>query len=1128
MSSWSEIREQARAWHLVFAPDADDLPSAAALLAAAESKSGVRRIKRPPDDVLLDGGEACYDREGARIFYSEALSDEDAVFYVAHEYGHHRLHDLHSRCTAADINVSTPAEPESSVVGEADAYSPKERAEAQANLFAREFLLPRDKLRRRWITGACDADMLAAELGLPLGLVLQQLADAILLPDEQPAAAKHAPPPPDPSQQRAATVPPGPHQVRAGPGTGKTRALIARIKWLIEQKEDPASIVALTYSNDSAADLGARLRHEIGDLAPMVWTGTFHAYGLELLRKYGEAIGLPLNPKPYDRSDSLFLLEQLLPSLELEHYLDLREPLLPLKAVVNAISRAKDQHATPADYARLAAAMRRDPTQEEAGTKAAEVARIYKLYQEALHARGAVDFGDLIMRAHELLDGHPEIAAEIRKGAAHILVDEYQDMNRASALFLKLLVTPGRGPWVVGDVRQSIYRFRGASPLNMTGFKNDFPGASHSDLEINYRSGGRIVRTFEAFGAQMGDGKLPAMPVLDPKKGADAGRVSFNLASTFEAEAESIVRAIRAAKEQGGGTYREHVVLARSHTTLARIAAHLERARIPSLYFGDFFEREEIRDLLCLLSVASEKDGLGLLRIAQTEPYCVPLADIVTLCDWRRQQDVSIRAALTRLDEVEALSPAGKQGLAQLADDLGDVIWTTSPHNLILRHLFCRGRIRWGTLSRADVAGQQARLAVYQLLQIAFDYRPAPGKDPKSAFLAHIRRLEILDEEKEFRRMPAAAAGIDAVRLMTVHGSKGLEFPNVYIAALSPYYFPSPNRGNPCPPPTGLIPDDPLMGRDAEEDGLFFVALSRAEDSLTLSRALRYQSRSSPNPSRLLEPIAGHLSRPTVGTPDCTDEGNGPRVFPALQPLRPIPEELPVRAIETYQDCPREYYYSYGLGLSAWAPSSPYLGLISSVRATLSWAREVPEQSVRLQGWQAQFDIHWQKLGPVDSPWVDIYRSAGAQMMARAMQVTAGPGHAVGRGMTLGGQMITARADSIVAGDGELVIQRLKAARLAKKESSKVRYGVLVAMVAADHPGLTVRFEHVSLVDGECRPDIVKADAAGKACNDIVSALIRIQEGHFPPKTNDRRCPGCPYYFCCPADGVLRAAPAAG
>ena len=149
MSGWSELRRQARAWHYEIAPDAADLPPAATLLARAEALTGVRRFGRPADDVLLDGAEACYDREGKRIFYSESLSADDTAFYVAHEFAHHKLHDLHSRCTADDVDTATPAEPDMSVVGDSDAYSPKERTEAQANLFAREFLLPRDKLKLR-------------------------------------------------------------------------------------------------------------------------------------------------------------------------------------------------------------------------------------------------------------------------------------------------------------------------------------------------------------------------------------------------------------------------------------------------------------------------------------------------------------------------------------------------------------------------------------------------------------------------------------------------------------------------------------------------------------------------------------------------------------------------------------------------------------------------------------------------------------------------------------------------------------------------------------------------------------------------------------------------------------------
>lgn len=1084
----------------------------------------MRRIGYPAGDILLDGADACYDRDGPRILYSLGLDPKDRAFCVAHEFGHHKLHDLHLRCHADDFDTATPAEPESSVVGESDAYSPKQRTEAQANLFAREFLLPRDKLKA-WLQGKpCDARKLADDLGLPLSMVLQQMADALLLPDAVASGPpKPPPPPPDASQARAASIPPGPFQLRAGPGTGKTRTLVARIKWLIEQGEDPATIVALSYSNDSAADLSDRLRREIGADAPAVWTGTFHAYGLELLRIHGEAIGLPPNPVTVDRSAALFELERLLPTLGLAYYLDLHEPLRPLKAVLNAISRAKDQLIGPSGYAELAEAMRATPETCEAGERALEVARIYQAYQTALAARGTVDFGDMIMRAHDLLDQHPEVRRTVRQGIQHLLVDEYQDMNRASALLLKQLVTPGKGPWVVGDVKQSIYRFRGASPVNMTAFATDFAGAKHDDLEVNYRSGGRIVRVFERFGGGMSCRGLAPQMVLTPRRGEQTGAVRFSLAATEAAEIEAIAQAIKQAR-RAGGSFRDHAVLARSHTTLARVAAHLERAGVPSLYFGDFFERDEVRDLLSLLSVASEREGIGLIRVAQLPPYGVAVRDILKIFAWRKLHDISMLQALRRSAEVDGLSPPGKAGLALLAQDLGNVGWTTTPHALIMEHLFCRDRISFGKIGGSGVAAEQARLAVYQLLQIAFEYRASAEGDPKGAFLAHVRRLEILDEEKEYRRLPTAAEAIDAVRLMTVHASKGLEFPHVHIAALSPYYFPSPNRHDPCPAPVGLIPSDPLMGKDAEEDGLFFVALSRAMDSLSLSRALYYQKRSSPNPSRLLEPIASLLPRTLAGTPDCADEGSAQPPFPLLEPATEMPAELPVRAIETYADCPRRYYYSIGLGLPDRARPSPYLGLISSVRATLAWARQTTDPAERSGQWSAQFDLHWQKLGPVDHAWSETYRLSGVRMIERAIAVTHGVNHPVERQITVDGQLITAKADNILESSGGFVIQRLKAARLAKTETAKTSYHALMAMVLKDHPGLKVTFRQVSLLDGEDRDATGKADAPGKSLDTIGRTLGDIRTGSFPPKTNDRLCPDCGFYFACPAQGILRPA----
>ena len=218
----------------------------------------------------------------------------------------------------------------------------------------------------------------------------------------------------------------------AGPGTGKTRTLIGRVSHLVDDGSDPHSIAILTFSNLSAQDLATRLRLAIGEKATGLWVGTFHAFGLELLRKQGPAIGLSENIRLIDRSASLDLLLELLPSLQLKHFLDLNEPLRRLGSIAYLISRAKDELVTPDEYERAARAWLPDAPEE--AEQALEAARAYAIYDKTLRERGWVDFGDLIARSVELLREHPAITAQVREQYAHVLVDEYQDMNRASGV----------------------------------------------------------------------------------------------------------------------------------------------------------------------------------------------------------------------------------------------------------------------------------------------------------------------------------------------------------------------------------------------------------------------------------------------------------------------------------------------------------------------------------------------------------------------------------------------------------------------------------------------------------------------------------------------------------------------
>lgn len=1115
MSIWSEIRQQAQKVYQALTLDAEGLVPAPELFAAAERATGIKVSSRPANDPLLEGADAVYRPELKQIYYSEATPRELTAFHIAHEFAHHWLDGVVSNCQGGDLDVFTPAEPEMSLVGEPDAYSPKERIEAQANLFAREFLMPRRRLVARWGKGLNGASEIAQELGLPRPLVMQQLADALLLPEETETSELKEPAEPDISQKKVIEAPDGPIRVCAGPGTGKSTALIGRARHLVNAGVGPRSIVVLTFSNNAAQDLAFRLRRVLKERATGIWVGTFHAFGLELLRKYSIEAGFVDPPRLLDRTGSLMLLEDLLPQLQLEHYLDLVDPIRRLRPILKLISRAKDELASPQRYEELARMLlgSTDERERVQGQKALEVARAYAFYEATLRERGCVDFGDLLLRPVELFAANPELREAVRRTYPHVLVDEYQDMNRASGILLRELVTPGNGPWVVGDVRQSIYRFRGASPSNMARFTEDFPNGKTKYLEVNYRSGGRVVRTFEAFGKEMRTGDASVPPKLKAARGELGGDVTLDVATTVEAECEGISQAIAQAVRKGG-RFRDHAVLARSHLTLARLSAHLERSGVPCLYFGDYFERAEVRDLLSALSLVAEPRGIGLYRVAQLSKYKIPACDVRAVFRWRRAEKITMLKALSRLSEIPDLSHEGQLRLGELARDVGEVNYKMPPHQFLLEFLFGGGQN--GLLSPdTSVAAQQRRLAVYQLLQIAFTFHSRPTEDPKRAFLEHVRRLETLDEDKDLRHLPAAASGIDAVRLMTVHASKGLEFPHVHLPSITNRHFPV-NRSDPDPPPPGLVSDDPVMSREAEEESLFFVALSRAEDALHLTRAMAYGGWTNVKPSPYLQRVAGQLPK----LPD--SQPNWSRLGPKVESDAPFPapekrESWSARALEAYLDCPRRFYYDEVIDLGGKESSAPYLQFQSALHKTLAWLRETPLTDSRKASLPAQSANDWEQFGPTGHAFESIYRAVAEHMIRTAVELMQGSSLPVELGVRDGSIVVTSTADRISVEPDGIVIRRLKAAKLAKDEKAKPHHALLQIAAQNQYPGHKIHFEHVSLVSGERQRENLSAKKLASEMDKLSGALRSISAGHFEPEPDDFRCPRCPYFFICPA-----------
>ena len=1002
---WDEIRRQAHTYHAA-ALAAGGEPAAAALLVAAERLTGVMRVPVPAGDALLDGADALLDAAAGLIIFSRDVEPWRAAFHQTHEYAHLWLDGARAACAGPDLDAEAGDDAAASGARRVEGYGPRERREREANVFALEFLLPCPLLRRWYLDDGLDAAAIAARTGLPLALVCAQLSRALLLPWAPDPATREAAGPAvdhprhphsmassralDDSQRRAAHAPRGPLLLEAGPGTGKTRTLVARILYLLERGVPASSILALTFSQRAAEEMRGRVAEAAPQAASALWLGTFHAFGLELLRKYGGQLGLPPAPTVLDPLDALAWLERRLPALALDHYQSLYEPARPLRDVLAAIARAKDEMVGPADYAALAERMHgaaATESERERADRALEVARVYAAYQDGLQSAGLLDFGDLIARAVALLREHPDVRAAVRRAYTQVLVDEYQDVNRASALLLRELSGDGEGLWVVGDARQAIYRFRGAAPANMRLFAADFPGAEILALERNYRSQPAIVNAVTQAASRMrATAGAPVVPwtALRRSKG---GEVRLEIAEDAEAELHGLARAIEARRAQGL-PYAGQAVLCRSHATLTRVAAGLERAGVPVLYLGDVFERPEVRDMLALLALASG-DGHALVRVARLAEYAVPLADVLALLALARTRGVAFPRALALAPEAAGVSSLGKAGLALLARHLDSLPFGADAWSTLTRYLFsCSGYLR-ATMGD-DPAAMQRRLALYQLLQVAHDWRTRPaeeGEHPTRAFLRQVRRLESFGEDRGLRQVPEWAEGIDAVRLLTIHASKGLEFDVVYLPTLAQRYFPAPRQPEPCPPPHGMLAGERAEeARDEEEECLFFVAISRARDRLYLSRARRYGRRGS-KPSRLLALLAGALP----GAPD------GPVTWPAPAVSLPPEPEPPVggqtgrsfdaETLELYLRCPRRYYYEQELGLRGRDPDDGYGALRRCVHEVVSWLEEQSARGSAVAPSRALARLAeiWQELGPRGHTHEDLYRRGAEAMVARAV-----------------------------------------------------------------------------------------------------------------------------------------------
>jgi DNA helicase-2/ATP-dependent DNA helicase PcrA len=861
-------------------------------------------------------------------------------------------------------------------------------------------------------------------------------------------------------QRRAVTHGDGPLLVVAGAGTGKTQVITRRIAWLIAtRRAKPSEILALTFTDKAAEEMQLR----VDQLVPYGYAdtaiSTFHAFGDRLIREFAFELGLAPDVRVLARAEVVVFLRERLFELGLDAYLPLGDPTKFLGALAQLFARCRDEDVSPEAYAehagRLAAEAVRlaeakgaeaDPdavaAAREVAERQGELAGAYARYTALLREHGGIDFGDQVSLALQLVRQSAAAREMLQSRYRYILVDEFQDTNRAQAELVALLAERHRNVTVVGDDDQSIYRFRGAAISNILEFRERYRGARTVVLRRNYRSlapildsAHRLVRFNDPDRLEV---KVGISKRLTPERIArDAKPVRHHAFPTVGEEADWIAAEIRRRVDEGAPT-RDHAVLVRANADADAILRALNLAGLPWRFSGTsgLYARPEIRILLALLRlVADPSSSVDLFAIAASARYPIPAGDLAEVAGSARRRHRSLFEILEELEDepgILRLTPAGRAALASLTADVRRYrdLGQRRPAGEVL-YAFLRDT---GWL--AELAAGSSVAAEEQLANIGrfFDIiriQSALLADDRAVFLA--RHLTTLIEAGDDPATADPDPDVDAVHVMTVHKAKGLEFPVVFLPGLVADRFPARARREPLALPVELV-DEVLPEGDGhlqEERRLFYVAMTRARDELILSHATESGSgrarRVSPFVVEALDlPSAGFS---TAAFPSSTHSTGPLTRIAAAEPKPEVPEadRVPVvgpltlshSAIDAYLTCPLRYKFSQVVRV----PTAPHHSMIygAALHQAVqefhrSQARGRPLTEPELL---AAFDSAWSNEGFVSREHEMARLEAGRDALRRFRASQLEPGSVVPAwverefSFALGGDRIRGRFDRV-------------------------------------------------------------------------------------------------------------------
>ncbi len=587
----------------------------------------------------------------------------------------------------------------------------------------------------------------------------------------------------NPRQKEAVLATDGPVSVLAGAGSGKTSVLTTRIYHLIRSGVPADQILAVTFTNKAAREMRERLHAKLPDSA-LPFVATFHGLGRELLQTYGTVMGIPKHFSIFDRDDSKSVVRNALKALDV----DPKE--VPPNAILSRISKAKSEGQTMEQF------------REKHGRESFRsriVAEVWIRYEEALKKEKALDFDDLIVLPVKLLRDHDDVRARVQERFSHIHIDEYQDTNELQGRLASYIVGERKNLFVVGDVDQAIYSWRGATIENLLRFEDSYPGAKHVVLEQNYRSTKTIVAAANGV-IEKNVNRKEKHAITDNPEGE---QITLHTASSAESEAWWIAQEIRREVERGV-SYDEIAVLFRTNFQSRALEEAFLHAEVPYRLLGTrFFDRKEVKDVLSWIRLAldptRESDRMRAVQAPTRGIGKVTLGKLVA----------------GKRDELRAADKTKVAAFEKIVEELNALSETATPSAFVKMVIEKSGMAT--ALLKEGEDGEERLQNARELASLASRHDEMPGVEGIAAFLAE---AALAGDQDEMDRDETKKG----VTLMTVHAAKGLEFKTVFVTGLEEGLFPHEGMGD--------------ENRDEEEERrLFYVAVTRAKQRLILTLA---------------------------------------------------------------------------------------------------------------------------------------------------------------------------------------------------------------------------------------------------------------------------------------------------